>query len=366
MPHALQAKFTEGERAALCIIASEVKRTGLCDAFIDEIARRAGVCRTTVQNAVRVAKGLELIKVTERKVPGRKSQTNLIEIVSPEWLVWIKRGPAAQSPTFIGLKAMSTTESKYSKERKICKSRKARKGNARGALGYRRAPQQTRGGVMTEHSASEFPIDKIKIGKRHRQDMGDIDELAQSIKDVGLLHPVVIRVDGVLIAGARRIAACRKLGWKEIPIRVVDLNEVARGEFAENKDRKDFTLSEAVAIARALAPVERKAARKRMSDGGRGGEIPHPSKGRALDKVAGFVGKDRKTIDKATAIVEAAKSDPEKFGKLKEDMDRTGRVDGPHKRLKVIRQSEAIRKELPPWPKRGPYRDHGCRCSVAL
>jgi hypothetical protein len=35
---------------------------------------------------------------------------------------------------------------------------------------------------------------------------------------------------------------------------------------------------------------------------------------------------------------------PGKFGKLKEDMDRTGRVDGPFKRLKVMRQ--AARKHL--------------------
>jgi N6-adenosine-specific RNA methylase IME4 len=38
------------------------------------------------------------------------------------------------------------------------------------------------------------------------------------------------------------------------------------------------------------------------------------------------------------------------------DMDRTGRVDGPFKRLKVMRQSAQIRAEPPPYPSRGPYR----------
>jgi N6-adenosine-specific RNA methylase IME4 len=37
-------------------------------------------------------------------------------------------------------------------------------------------------------------------------------------------------------------------------------------------------------------------------------------------------------------------------------MDRTDRADGPFKRLKVARQAEAIRKEPPPLPSRGPYR----------
>jgi hypothetical protein len=51
-----------------------------------------------------------------------------------------------------------------------------------------------------------------------------------------------------------------------------------------------------------------------------------------------------RTVEKIAAVVAAAEADPERFGKLAEDMDRTGRVDGPFKRLKVARQAEAIRK----------------------
>ncbi|MGA7383594.1 MAG: MT-A70 family methyltransferase [Methylocella sp.] len=53
---------------------------------------------------------------------------------------------------------------------------------------------------------------------------------------------------------------------------------------------------------------------------------------------------------------DAANEDSERFGKLQTDMDRTGRVDGPYKRLKAMPQSEAIRKEPPPLPSQGPYR----------
>jgi hypothetical protein len=52
MPDTLRGHYTEGERAALCIVAFEIKQRGFCDRSIDEIAVRAGVGRTTVQNAL--------------------------------------------------------------------------------------------------------------------------------------------------------------------------------------------------------------------------------------------------------------------------------------------------------------------------
>ena len=72
--------------------------------------------------------------------------------------------------------------------------------------------------------------------------------------------------------------------------------------------------------------------------------------------MAAFAGVSGRTVEKIAAIVEAAEAEPERFGRLAADMDRTGRVDGPFKRLKVARQSEAIRKEPPPLPGNGPYR----------
>ena len=109
----------------------------------------------------------------------------------------------------------------------------------------------------------------IRIGERHRRGMGDIDGLAASIEELGLLPPIVVRPDGKLIAGARRLLAAKALGWQTIPATVVDLDAVVRGEFAENAHRKHFTLSEAVAIKRALKPLER--ARRQSS-----GRAPAP------------------------------------------------------------------------------------------
>ena len=95
-------------------------------------------------------------------------------------------------------------------------------------------------------------ISSITVGKRYRQDLGDIRSLADSIADVGLLHPVVITPDGVLIAGQRRLAACNELDWTDVDVHVVDLEEVVKGQRDENIQRKDFSPSEAVAIWEAL------------------------------------------------------------------------------------------------------------------
>ena len=169
----------------------------------------------------------------------------------------------------------------------------------------------------------------------------------------------------MLIAGERRLHAAKLLGWTEIPVTVVDLAAVVRGEFAENAIRKDFTLSEAVAIKRALEPLERAAANEqRMRAGKPSGNFP--TRVGPLDKVAKASAKHRKTLEKAEAVVDAAEAEPEKFGKLLADMDRTGRVNGVYRRLKNARQAERIRAEPPPLPGNGPYRSHCRRPAVAV
>jgi hypothetical protein len=100
LPDNLRHHYTEGQRAVLCVVAGEIKRHGVCDFPIDKIAALAGVCRTTVQTAMHEARRLHHIKITERPVHGRKSLPNLVTIISPEWLTWIKRGPSAAR--FIG------------------------------------------------------------------------------------------------------------------------------------------------------------------------------------------------------------------------------------------------------------------------
>jgi hypothetical protein len=113
LPDTIRQHYTEGERAGLCIVTGEVKHHGICDAPIDRMAAQAGISRTTMQNALRKARRLGHLNITERPVPGRKHQTNLITIASPEWRAWIARGPSAHRPIgFKFVKTMSTTKNK--------------------------------------------------------------------------------------------------------------------------------------------------------------------------------------------------------------------------------------------------------------
>ena len=60
-------------------------------------------------------------------------------------------------------------------------------------------------------------IDAVKLGDRHRRDLGDVNALVRSIQDIGLLHPIVITPDMELIAGARRLEAYRRIGRTDTP-----------------------------------------------------------------------------------------------------------------------------------------------------
>jgi hypothetical protein len=92
MPPRLAAMFTTGELAVLRVVVDEVDENGLCGRSLAEIAARAGVCRTTAQNAVRSAAKLGLLSIEERRRPGRKNLPNLVRVLSREWLTWIRIG----------------------------------------------------------------------------------------------------------------------------------------------------------------------------------------------------------------------------------------------------------------------------------
>jgi len=179
--------------------------------------------------------------------------------------------------------------------------------------------------------------------------MGDIEGLARSIDEIGLLHPVVVRPDGMLVAGERRIKACLLLGWTDIPVTVIDLDAIVRGECDENQKRKDWTPTEAVAIAKALEPMEREAARERQeaTQGNRQSGVEkftEPEKGRALDKVADAVGLSRPTLTKAQEVIRAAEENPEVYGYLPEKMDQTSIEKAYREKRRIDREAEAARR----------------------
>jgi len=90
-------------------------------------------------------------------------------------------------------------------------------------------------------------LQSIRLRNRIRKDLGDIQQLKESLKDHGLLNPVVLTADLFLIAGQRRLEAARQLGWQSIQCRVIDIDDeegLLEIEIAENAARKDFSSDE--------------------------------------------------------------------------------------------------------------------------
>jgi len=96
--------------------------------------------------------------------------------------------------------------------------------------------------------ASRVPIDRVHENPYQPRKAFDADELARlrdSIREFGVLQPVVVRADAdgyQLIAGERRLRAAREAGLTEIPVSVVDFTDQQVNEAAlvENIQRADL------------------------------------------------------------------------------------------------------------------------------
>jgi len=92
LPPVLAAGFTTGQLATLRIVADEMRARGSCTLALEAIAAKAGVCVTTARGAIRLAAGDELVHIAERRRHGQPSLTNVVCVISREWLTWIRRG----------------------------------------------------------------------------------------------------------------------------------------------------------------------------------------------------------------------------------------------------------------------------------
>ncbi|MBR1638304.1 MAG: ParB N-terminal domain-containing protein [Treponema sp.] len=90
-------------------------------------------------------------------------------------------------------------------------------------------------------------IKDIKIKKRVRKDLGNLDDLKDSLKVYGLMNPITLNSKYELVAGERRLQAAMQLGWTSINANIIDnLSEVEQleMEIEENNQRKEFTEAE--------------------------------------------------------------------------------------------------------------------------
>lgn len=157
--------------------------------------------------------------------------------------------------------------------------------------------------VETQPSICEFDIDSILIGKDRLRggDDDDIPALAASIKEIGQLQPILVRIgDNMLIAGGRRIQACRVLGKTTILthfLNAKDADEMLRIEADENLKRKNFSFVQTMKYVEKLE--ENIASKREAGDEDVSGE-------KTRDIVSRAIGWSEKKLRDAKSIIQNA------------------------------------------------------------
>lgn len=98
---------------------------------------------------------------------------------------------------------------------------------------------------MTSGTFHNVLVSSVVIDRQNRQrrELTGIEELGESIARTGLIHPIVITRDNVLVVGERRITAIKSLGWSHIPAQYtdeLDQNVLHLIELEENIRRTDI------------------------------------------------------------------------------------------------------------------------------
>jgi len=137
-------------------------------------------------------------------------------------------------------------------------------------------------GILKEERFLDIPVDQLKpnpLQPRRKWDPESLEELAQSIRDTGILQPLIVVPDGetyTIIVGERRWRAAKKIGRPTVPVLVRNLTEAQQHEamLIENLQRED------------LNPIEIANAFQKMTQ----------DFGLTQEEVAQKVGKDRASV----------------------------------------------------------------------
>ena len=202
--------------------------------------------------------------------------------------------------------------------------------------------------TLTQIKKKQFKvkISDVIVGKRFRKDLGDLKPLEKSIEELNcLLHPVVIeqlsKSKWKLVAGRRRLQACKNIGWTTIPATMTKLPMLQMGELHENSSRKDFTGSEIVAISEYIA---KNRIGHRPKKGEEGSPLP---KGKTRDLVQDITKISHNTVTKMKEIVAAAMANPKKYGSLVIELDKPkSNVKKIYAELKKLQKIETRKETL--------------------
>lgn len=175
-----------------------------------------------------------------------------------------------------------------------------------------------------ERGTVQIKIDEISPGRFQPREVFDPDklkELALSVKENGVLQPIIVRPKGngyELIAGERRLRAARELGFTQLPAIIKDVQDYEALEIAlvENLQRDD------------LNPMEEARAYQRLAD----------EFSLTQEDISIKVGRDRASVSNTIRLLKL----PEK---IKEEVYQ-GRISMGHAKAILMLESERAQLEL--------------------
>ena len=213
------------------------------------------------------------------------------------------------------------------------------------------------------------------MGRLRKADPKQVAGIAASIKEVGLLNPITVvpgrvifngqKIDGYqLVAGLHRLEACKSLGWADIPIAVLDLDEQQRiiAECDENLCGSVLTATErAMFSARrkeayeALHPEVRHGGDRRSEESS--GEVRHlkssfakdqsEKTGRSERSVREDAERGTKVCQEALDVLRGTKADTGTVLDLLKDMDPAAQVVAAYREVQK-RQEPKSKPKAPP------------------
>jgi ParB family chromosome partitioning protein len=155
----------------------------------------------------------------------------------------------------------------------------------------------SRPGLASERESvvTQVELSKLYVGKANvRKNPGDVRELAESIREKGVLEPILVRPVGAryeLVIGSRRFAAAKEAGLKRIPavVREMDDEEAIVASLIENIQRRDIEPEEEYDALMELRRL-------------------NPKSYGSAEQIAKALGKSRKYVEDRISAVEVVRS----------------------------------------------------------
>lgn len=190
----------------------------------------------------------------------------------------------------------------------------------------------------------KYPIDKIIIPQQRKRTFSDekCKELAKSIEEIGLLQPIIITENEILVSGLHRLKACELLGWQEIDCVEKDYDELDAelAEIDENLVRIELTtLERAEHLKRRKEIYEAKYPEAKRPQGGRrqkNSETVSPFSKDAAVKLA----VSPRTIQQEVQIAEKIVPD------VKEVLANTELANSKRELLKIARMEPELQRKI--------------------